>query len=78
LHLIQLLSLNRDWLVVDELVELTVLLENHLRLAALGKVSRWILWLAYTSSLASSSNNCFFAIVYFRITLSGIEVSTDL
>jgi hypothetical protein len=78
LHLVQLLSLNRDWLVVDQLVELTVLLENHLRLAALGKVSRWILWLAYTRSLASSGNDCFFAIVYFRITLSGIKVSADL
>lgn len=78
LHLIQLLSLNRHWLIVDELIELAVLLEYHLRLASLVKISWWILWLAHTTAWSTTANYCFFAIVNFRITLSWIEISTHL
>ena len=78
LHLIQLLSLNRNRLIVDQLVKLPVLLKNHLRLASLIKVPRRILGLPCTTSWSSSRNNRFFSIVNFGITLSRIEVSTDL
>lgn len=78
LHFIQLLSLNWDCLIVNELVELTVLLEYHLRLAALVGGTRRILGLPYATTWSSTGNNCFFAIVNFRITLSWIEVATDL
>ena len=78
LHFIQLVSLNWHWLIVNELIELTVLLEYHLRLASLIGITWWILWLPYTTTWSSTGNNCFFAIVNFRITLSWIKVSTDL